>query len=111
MQGHYTKSNFCVNDGIIIENLFVPSARTTNYGLKQLNGHRIRDELPTYLKNATSFNVFLKNVKVYYTYNHYTYMFVFSLPQPLFQFSCLLIIKIKFIIIIINIINIINIFL
>ena len=28
--------NFNVNDGTIIRNLFVPSARTTNYGLKQL---------------------------------------------------------------------------
>ena len=27
-----------VNDGIIINNLFVPSVNTSNYGLKQLNG-------------------------------------------------------------------------
>ena len=33
---HYTRSNYNVNDGIIINNLFVPTARTTNYGLKQL---------------------------------------------------------------------------
>ena len=32
-----------VNEGVVINNLFVPSIRTTNYGLKQLkvNGHRI----------------------------------------------------------------------
>ena len=27
---HYTRSNYNVNDGIIINNLFVPTARTTN---------------------------------------------------------------------------------
>ena len=32
--GHRTRSNFNT-DGIIIKNLFVPSARTSNYGLKQ----------------------------------------------------------------------------
>ena len=49
---HYTRSNYNVNDGIIINNLFVPSARTTNYGLKQLkvSGTRIWNELPSYLK-------------------------------------------------------------
>ena len=29
IHGHYTRSNFNVNDGIIINNLFVPSAHTT----------------------------------------------------------------------------------
>ena len=33
---HSTRSNFNVNDGIIINNLFVPSVNTSNYGLKQL---------------------------------------------------------------------------
>ena len=32
IHGYSTRSNFNVNDGIIINNLFVPSARTTNYG-------------------------------------------------------------------------------
>ena len=65
---HYTRSNFNVNDGIIINNLFVPLSRTTNYGLKQLkgNGTRIWNELPPYLKNAPSLNIFLKNLKAYY---------------------------------------------
>ena len=50
MHGHHTKSNFCINDRIIIINHFVPP--TTNYGLKQLkvNSPMIRNELPTYLK-------------------------------------------------------------
>ena len=50
----------------IINNLFTPSARTTNYGLKQIkvNGPRICNDLPTYLKNVTSLNVFSKNLKL-----------------------------------------------
>ena len=31
---HSTRSNFCVNDRVIINNLFITSARTANYGLK-----------------------------------------------------------------------------
>ena len=34
--GHRTRSNYNTNNGIFIKSLFVPSARTTNYGLKQL---------------------------------------------------------------------------
>ena len=33
---HSTRSIFDVNEGLSINNLFIPSARTTNYGLKQL---------------------------------------------------------------------------
>ena len=68
MHEHSTRSNFNVNYGIIVNNLFVPSANTNNYGLKQLkvNGHMIWNKLPSDLKNASSLNVFLKNLKVYY---------------------------------------------
>ena len=31
-----TRSNFNVNDNTAVNNLFIPSARTTNYGLKQI---------------------------------------------------------------------------
>ena len=43
-----TGLNLNVNDGTIIRNLFVPFARKTNYGLKQLrvNGPRIWNCLP-----------------------------------------------------------------
>ena len=66
--GHRTMSNFNSDDGIIINSLFVPSARTSNYGLmsKGINGPRIWNVLPTYLKNESSFIVFLKNLKLYY---------------------------------------------
>ena len=52
---------FSYDDGSIIKNLFIPSARTTNYGLKQLrvNGPRIWNSLPTFIKN-----VFTNNLKV-----------------------------------------------
>ena len=65
IHGYCTRFNFNVNDGIIINNLFVPSS---NYGLKQLkvNGPRIWNELPASLKNASCLNIFLKNLKMYY---------------------------------------------
>ena len=68
IHGYCTRFNFNVNDGIIINNLFVPSARTSNYGLKQLkvNGPRIWNELPASLKNASCLNIFLKNLKMYF---------------------------------------------
>ena len=65
--GHRTRSNYTTNNVIFIKSLFVPSARTTN-GLKQLRvtGPRIWNDLPTYIKNEISFNVFLKNLEVHY---------------------------------------------
>ena len=53
---HFTRSNFNANEGLIMNNLFVPYMfRTTNYGVKQLkvNCPRIWNKLPSYLKNAT----------------------------------------------------------
>ena len=46
---HKKTQNVNVNDGIKIKNIFIPSVRTTNYGLKQLkvNGPRIWNTLPT----------------------------------------------------------------
>ena len=32
IHGHLTRSNFNVNDGVVIENLFIPSIHTTKYG-------------------------------------------------------------------------------
>ena len=60
---------FNTTDGTIIKNLFIPSARTSNYGLKQLRvvDPRIWNALPSHLKNETSLNnVFLKNLKLYF---------------------------------------------
>ena len=100
MHEHSTRSNFNVNEGIVINNLFAPSANTSNYGLKQLkvSGPRIWNKLPSDLKNVSSLNVFLKKLKLYYRYikvliNLYTVnILVFSLPDPsfflLFFFWC-----------------------
>ena len=66
--GYSTRLNINVNDGIKIKYIFIPSVRTTNYGLKQLkvNGPRIWNALPTKIKNITSLNVFLKEHKIHY---------------------------------------------
>ena len=68
MHEHSTRSNFNVNEGIVINNLFAPSANTSNYGLKQLivSGPRIWNKLPSDLKNVSSLNAFLKKLKLYY---------------------------------------------
>ena len=66
--GYNTRSNININDGKLIKNLFIPYARTTNYGLKQLkvNGPRIWNAMPSNIKNITSIHVFLKNLKAHY---------------------------------------------
>ena len=53
---HSTRYHFDVNEGLSINNLFIPSARTTNYGLKQLQvyGPRIWNKIQSSLKNITS---------------------------------------------------------
>ena len=63
-----TRSNININVGIRINNLFIPSARTTRYGLRQLkvNGPRIWNVLPTNIKNITPLTVFLKKLKTNY---------------------------------------------
>ena len=51
-----------------INNLFIPSARTTNYRLKQLkvNGPRIWNALPNNIKNMKSLRTFWDKLKVHY---------------------------------------------
>ena len=67
--GYNTRLNININAGIKIHNLFIPSVRTTNYGLKQLrsSGPRIWNVLPTMIKNTTSLYVFLKKLKLFYS--------------------------------------------
>ena len=71
---HRTRSNFNTTDSIAINNLFIPAARTSNYGLKQLkvNGPRIWNALPPNLKNVNSLNVFLRRLKVHYISEYLT---------------------------------------
>ena len=66
--GHHTRLNFNITDGNKINNIFTPSARTKNYGLKQLkvNGPRIWNALPHSLKRLTSINVFSSKLKLHF---------------------------------------------
>ena len=61
-----TRSNFN-SDNLTLNKLFVPFARTTNYGLKQLkiNGPRIWNDLPSFIRIQSNLNVFLKKLKLH----------------------------------------------
>ena len=63
---HNTRANYN-SDCMALNSLFVPFARTTNYGLKQLriNGPRIWNSLPTQIRKLTSLNIFLKKLKLH----------------------------------------------
>ena len=73
MHNHNTRRiiNFD-NDGYTM-NLFVPFARTFNNSLQQIraDGPRIWNEIPNHIKNITSLNMFLTNLK-----NHYISQYV-----------------------------------
>ena len=68
LHGYHTRSNVNITDGTKIHNLFIPSARTTNYGLKQLkvNGPRIWNTLPNNIKNSSNLHAFLSKLKYHY---------------------------------------------
>ena len=68
MHVYHTKSNYNVSNKVVINNLFVPLACTTNYRLKQIkvSGPRIWNEFPSNLKNFSSINIFLKKLKIHY---------------------------------------------
>ena len=55
-------------DGKKINHLFIPTARTSNYGMKLLKvtGLRIWNALPNSIKDMTSLHAFLKKLEVYY---------------------------------------------
>ena len=53
-------------DGKKINNICIPTARTSNYGMKLLKGPRIWNALPNSIKNMTTLHAFLKKLKVYY---------------------------------------------
>ena len=55
-------------DGKKTNNLFIPTARTSNYGVKLLKvkGPRVWNALPNSIKNMTSIYAFSKKLKLYY---------------------------------------------
>jgi len=63
-----TRSNFNASENLMTKKLFIPFARTTNYGLKQLtvNGPRIWNALPDYIRIEESLLVFLRNIKNFF---------------------------------------------
>ena len=54
------------------KNLFIPPARTTSYGLKQItvSGPKIWNDLPYRIKTNISLNIFLKNLKAHLLSNY-----------------------------------------
>ncbi|MEO2220738.1 MAG: reverse transcriptase family protein, partial [Nitrosopumilus sp.] len=68
IHSYQTRSNFNINNNLNSNNLFVKSVRTVNYGFKQLkvNGPRIWNALPVYIKTEKSLFVFLKKIKEYF---------------------------------------------
>ena len=69
IHNHNTRSKFADIDKLIItRTLFVPTARTTNYGLKQIKvqGAKLWNNLPAILRvNNISFSIFIKKLKMY----------------------------------------------
>ena len=63
-----TRLNIDINTNENIKNLYVPYARTTNYGLKQIktDGPRIWNAIPNHIKNIKSISLFLNHLKTYY---------------------------------------------
>ena len=72
IHNYRTRSNFNIEFNSDSKNLFIPSARTTNYGLKQItvSSPKIWNDLPYWIKNNTSLNIFLKNLKVHLLANY-----------------------------------------
>ena len=68
LHGYHTRSNINMTDGTKINKLFIPSARITNYGLKQIkvNGPRIWNTLPNNKKNSSTLHAFLSKLKLHY---------------------------------------------
>ena len=92
VHGYHTRSNINITDGTKINNLFIPSARTTNYGLKQLkvNCPRIWNTSPNNIKNSSILHAFLSEYRLTLFY----FIFMFSSSQ-IFFFFLLLLIKCK----------------
>ena len=72
IHNYRTRSNFNIEFNSHSKKLFIPSARTTNYGLKQLtvSGPKIWNNLPYWIENNRSLNIFLENLKVHLLANY-----------------------------------------
>ena len=66
MNKYNTRSKFLnIENAVVTRTLFVPTARTSNYGLKLLKvlGPRIWNSLPSLLRNNESLISFIKKLK------------------------------------------------
>ena len=68
VHGYCTRSKFNISQNLTKNKLFIPFARTTNYGLKKLtvNDPRIWNALPDSLRNEDSIFIFQRNLKKYF---------------------------------------------
>ena len=63
---HNTRSQYIDIDKLITSNnLFIPTARTSHYGLKliKVQGPKIWNEIPPLIRNINSSKIFIKNLK------------------------------------------------
>ena len=67
-----TRSNYNIDSELSTSNLFVPLARTSNYGLKlmKVNGPKIWNTIPNDIRSALSLLSFKKLIKKYLIYNY-----------------------------------------
>ena len=60
---HNTRSQYIeIGNSITMNNLFIPSARTSHYGLKliKVQGPKIWNEIPSLIRTINSSNTFIK---------------------------------------------------
>ena len=73
IHNYHTRSNFNTDIDSNTNNLVIPFARTSNYGLKQIcvNGPRIWNALPDDLRLENSKVTFLRKLKNFFTSGYY----------------------------------------
>ena len=73
---HNTRSKFFnIINSVFTRTLFIPTARTTYYGLKliKVQGTKIWNKLPPLLRNYDSLDSFIKNLKKLFINNYVNY--------------------------------------
>ena len=67
-----TRLNYNIKSELSTNNLFIPIARTSNYGLEliKVNGPKIWNTIPNDIRSSLSFTRFKKLIKNHLTYNY-----------------------------------------
>ena len=66
VHNHHTRSQYIdIENHILTNNLFIPTARTSHYGLKliKVQGPKIWNDIPPSIRNITVSNIFLTKLK------------------------------------------------